>query len=211
VIISHADADHCGGGGFFPVPGIMHTGTRDIIKTNNRACGSRNEHSVLEAFYTKMINCFSQFNPSKEIACLPPAGTKMRSIFPVLDTIRIGDLELEILEGFGGHTYGQIYLFSATEGILFTADAVINFSSLTKERADYSSLADFLVTSVNVDSELARKERKALLELAAETDRALAQKGRRCRICGGHGTISVLENGKLATCGEVIRYTPSEN
>jgi len=211
VIISHADADHCGGGGFFPVPGIMHTGTRDIIKTNNRACGSRNEHSVLEAFYTKMINCFSQFNPSKEIACLPPAGTKMRSIFPVLDTIRIGDLELEILEGFGGHTYGQIYLFSASEGLLFTADAVINFSSLTKERADYSSLADFLVTSVNVDSELARKERKALLELAAETDRALAQKNIRCRICGGHGTISVLENGKLTTCGEVIRYTPSEN
>ncbi|MFA5254849.1 MAG: MBL fold metallo-hydrolase, partial [Methanoregula sp.] len=102
-------------------------------------------------------------------------------------------------------------LFSAEEGLLFTADAVINFSSLTKERADYSSLADFLVTSVNVDSELARKERRALLELAAETDRALAPKDKRCRICGGHGTISVLENGKLATCGEVIRYTPLEN
>lgn len=211
VIISHADADHCGAGGFFPAGALMHTGTRDIIKTNNRAYGSRNEHSVLEAFYTKMINLFSQFNPSKKITCLPSAGTESRSIFPVLGHIRIGDLELEVLEGLGGHTHGQIYLFSDSEGLLFTADAVINFASLTQERAAYNSLADFLVTSVNVDSDLARKERKALLELAAETDRALAPQQKRCRICGGHGAVSVLENGKLAPYGEIMRYSAADS
>ena len=188
----------------------MHNGTKEIIKTNNRAYGSRNEHSVLEAFYTKMINLFSQINPSTKIACLPPAGAATRSIFPILGTVKIGDLELEILEGLGGHTYGQIYLYSQAEGLLFTADAVINFSSLTQERAAYNSLADFLVTSVNVDSDLARKERKALLELAAETDRALAPHQKRCRICGGHGAVSVLENGKLAPCGEIIRYSGTD-
>ncbi len=84
---------------------------------------------------------------------------------------------------------------------------MINFSSLTQERAAYNSLADFLVTSVNVDSDLARKERKALLELAAETDRALALQQKRCRICGGHGAVSVLENGKLVPYGKIIRYS----
>lgn len=207
IIISHADADHCGAGGFFPAGALMHTGTREIIKTNNRAYGSRNEHSVLEAFYTKMINLFSQINPSTKITCLPPAGAATRSIFPILGTVKIGDLELEILEGLGGHTYGQIYLYSQAKGLLFTADAVINFSSLTPERAAYNSLADFLVTSVNVDSDLARKERKALLELAAETDRTLAPQQKRCRICGGHGAVSVLENGKLVPYGEIMRYS----
>jgi glyoxylase-like metal-dependent hydrolase (beta-lactamase superfamily II) len=207
VIISHADADHCGAGGFFPAGALMHKGTRDIIKTNNRAYGSRSEHSVLEAFYTKMINLFSQFNASKEIACLPQAGTAKRSIFPVLGTVKIGDLELEVLEGLGGHTYGQIYLYSESEGLLFTADAVINFSSLTPERASYSSLADFLVTSVNVDSDLARKERKALLELAAETDQKLAPQQKRCRCCCGHGAVSVLEKGKLVPYGEIMHYS----
>jgi glyoxylase-like metal-dependent hydrolase (beta-lactamase superfamily II) len=209
IIITHADADHCGAGGFFPTEALMHTGTKEIIKTNNRAYGSRNEHSVLEAFYTKMINLFSQFNPSKNITCLPQAGVANRSIFPILKTVKIGDLELEVLEGLGGHTYGQIYLYSSYEGLLFTADAVINFSSLTPERAAYNSLADFLVTSVNVDSDLARKERKALLELAAETDRALTPQQKRCRICGGHGAVSVLENGKLVPYGEIARYSMS--
>ena len=207
VIISHADADHCGAGGFFPAGALMHKGTRDIIKTNNRAYGSRSEHSVLEAFYTKMINLFSQFNASKEITCLPQVGTAKRSIFPVLGKVKIGDLELEVLEGLGGHTYGQIYLYSESEGLLFTADAVINFSSLTPERASYSSLADFLVTSVNVDSDLARKERKALLELAAETDQKLAHQQKRCRCCCGHGAVSVLENGKLVPYGEIMHYS----
>jgi glyoxylase-like metal-dependent hydrolase (beta-lactamase superfamily II) len=211
IIISHADADHCGAGGFFMADALMHSGTRDIIKTNNRAYGSRSEHSVLEAFYTKMINLFSRFSASKKITCFPQAGTEMRSIFPVLATVTIGDISLEVLEGLGGHTHGQIYLYCQKEGLLFTADAVINFSSLTQERARYNSLADFLVTSVNVDSDLARKERKALLELAAETDLYLGPHQKRCRICGGHGAVSVLENRKLVPYGDIIHFNAAGN
>ncbi len=102
-----------------------------------------------------------------DVQCFSEPTGAMRGIFPVLDTFRIGDIELEVLEGLGGHTCGQIYLYSQKAGLLFAADSVINFSSLSRERADYSSLAAFLVTSVNVDSDLAKKERKALLELAA--------------------------------------------
>jgi len=206
LVISHADADHCGAGGFFPTCALMHTGTRDIIKTNNRAYGSRSEHSVLEAFYTKMINLFSRCRPPEKVTCLPQAGTGARSIFPVLGTVTIGDLTLEVLEGLGGHTHGQIYLYSGPEGLLFTADAVINFSSLTPERAAYNSIADFLVTSVNVDSDLARRERKALFELATETDMLLASKQKHCLICGGHGAVSILENEKLVPTGDITRY-----
>jgi hypothetical protein len=87
---------------------------------------------------------------------------------------------------------------------------VINFLSLTPERATYSSLAAFLVTSVNVDSELAKKERVELLELAAQTDRKLSGTGKRCLICGGHGAVSVLDDGKLVSCGDIRRYQPKQ-
>jgi glyoxylase-like metal-dependent hydrolase (beta-lactamase superfamily II) len=127
-----------------------------------------------------------------------------------MGTVRIGDLELEVLEGLGGHTYGQIYLYSETCGLLFAADSVINFLSLTTERATYSSLAAFLVTSVNVDSELAKMERRALLELAAQTNRKLSVTGKRCLICGGHGAVSVLDDGKLVSCGDIQRYQPKQ-
>jgi glyoxylase-like metal-dependent hydrolase (beta-lactamase superfamily II) len=206
IIVTHADADHCGAAGFFSVPVFMHEGTLDIIRTNNRAYGSRSDHSNLDEFYTKMINLFSKFNTPADIRCFGPLAGTTRGIFPVIGTCSIGDVELEILDGLGGHTHGQVFLYSKGHGLLFAADSVINFASMTKERADYSSLAAFLVTSVNVDSEYARKERKALLELAEETNRELSKTGRTCLICGGHGAVSVLEAGKLAVTGTIKRY-----
>ena len=206
IIVTHADADHCGAAGFFTVPVFMHTGTLEIIRTNNRGYGSRNEDSVLEAFYTKMINLFSKFNTPSDIRCFEGPSGAIRGIFPVIGTLEIGSIVFEVLESLGGHTFGQIFLYSREEGLLFAADSVINFASLSKERADYSSLAAFLVTSVNVDSERATKERRALLELAKETDEYLKKSGKRCLICGGHGAVSVLENGKLAVAGTIEQY-----
>jgi glyoxylase-like metal-dependent hydrolase (beta-lactamase superfamily II)/ACT domain-containing protein len=208
IFITHADADHCGAAGFFTAPVFMHKDTLEIIKKNNRAYGSRSEHSVLEEFYTKMINIFSRFYSPKNVQTFATPPLAMRGIFPVLGIVTIDDLEMEILEGLGGHTCGQIYLYSQKAGILFAGDSVINFSSLTKDRADYSSLAAFLVTSVNVDSELAKKERKALLDLAFETDARLVAAGRRCLICGGHGAVSVLEGTRLTVHGTIERYIP---
>jgi len=207
IVITHADADHAGAAGYFPVPALMHEGTLAIIEKNNRAYRSRSEHSVLEEFYTKMINLFSKFNIPEKVECFSENTGVKRGIFPVIGSVAVGGIELEVLESLGGHTYGQVFLYSRDAGLIFAADSVINFTSLTKERADYSSLAAFLVTSVNVDSDLARTERKALLELADETDRYLAPTGRRCLICGGHGAISVLKDGKLDVAGETEQYT----
>lgn len=206
IIVTHADADHCGASGFFPAPVFMHPTTLDIIRTNNRAYGSRSEASVLEEFYTRMVNLFSKFTVPPEVQCFTgPSGT-CRGIFPVIGSFRVGDLDLEVLDGLGGHTCGQVFLYSKAYGLIFAADSVINFGSLTKERADYSSLAAFLVTSVNVDSDRAKQERVALTDLADETDKALVASGKRCLICGGHGAVSVLANGKLAAYGEIERY-----
>jgi glyoxylase-like metal-dependent hydrolase (beta-lactamase superfamily II) len=210
IIITHADADHCGAAGYFTAPVFMHHETLAIIKKNNRAYGSRREDSILEEFYTKMINLFSKFNTPADVQCFAGSTGAMRGIFPVLETIRIGDLNLEVLEGLGGHTRGQIFLYSQEAGLLFAADSLINFASLTRERADYSSLAAFLVTSVNVDSDLAKKERKALLDLARGTDSALKKTGMRCLVCGGHGAVSVYESTGLVAHGDIEHYQPPE-
>lgn len=208
IVVTHADADHCGGAGFFTVPVHMHAGTLDIIRTNNRAYGSASDHATLDEFYTRMINLFSKFNTPADIRCFGPPKGGTRGIFPVIGTICIGDVELEVLEGLGGHTHGQVFLFSEDHGLLFSADSVINFASLSKERADYSSLAAFLVTSVNVDSGLASRERKALLSLAEETDAKMKKAGKRCLVCCGHGAVSVPENGRLTAYGRIEHYLP---
>jgi glyoxylase-like metal-dependent hydrolase (beta-lactamase superfamily II)/uncharacterized protein with ACT and thioredoxin-like domain len=207
IIITHADADHCGGAGYFTVPSFMHHGTQQIIERNNRAYGSKSEGSILEEFYTKMINLFSRFSPPFKVSIFPSPARIKRGLFPVLGTVRIADLDLEVLESLGGHLFGQVYLYSAEHGLLFTADSIINFASLTPVRSAYNSLADFLVTSVNVDSELARKERKALFDLAVSADAALKAQKRRCLVCGGHGAVSVLDAEKLVPYGNIEHYT----
>jgi len=210
ILTTHGDADHCGAGGFYNVPVIMHPGTLEIIRCENRAYGSKSEDWMPEKLYTTMIALFSHWNPPKEenIRLLPPSTGEMRGIFPVLSRISVGGVWFEILESPGGHQYGQLFLFAPDTGLLFTADSLINFASLTDERRNYNSIADFLITSVNVDSELARKERKALLALVEDWE---AETGRKCLICCGHGAVSVIRDGRLEAEGNVVRYRHEES
>ncbi len=207
IIITHADADHCGAGGLYGAAACMHRGTQDIIREANRAYGSASQDSVLEEVYTTMINLFSRFSPPERVHLFSPAGGAVRSIFPVLATLRICGIEFEVLESLGGHLYGQVFLFSPDTGLLFTADSLFNFRSLTEERRRYNSHADFLITSVNVDSDRASKERKALVELAQAAKSTIPGLGGWCIICGGHGAVSVLEEDGLAPAAACLRYT----
>jgi glyoxylase-like metal-dependent hydrolase (beta-lactamase superfamily II)/uncharacterized protein with ACT and thioredoxin-like domain len=206
IIVTHADADHCGATGFYHVPALMHKGTQKIIREANRAYGSRSEESILEEVYTRLIGLFSRFNPPvKEVLFREGKGEKI-GLFPVIDQVTIGNLQFHVLEGLGGHQYGQIYLFNEEVGLIFTADTVINFEHLTSDRAAYSSLAAFLVTSVNVDSDIAKRERKSLFEIVSQTNLKLEKAGKNCLVCGGHGPVSVLLEGKLVPYGTIEKY-----
>ena len=209
LFITHADADHVGAAGFFEAPSFMHSGTREIIERANRAYGSRVEGSILEEVYTKIINLFSCFTPPQRVELFPQEVLGLRHIFPIIYRFKVGPLEFEVLESLGGHLYGQVFFFCPEAGLLFTGDSLLNLESFTKERREFNRLAKILMTSVNVDSEIAAKEREALLKIAEEADRALRSSGKRCLICGGHGAVSVLEDGNLKTFGSIEHFKPS--
>jgi len=211
VYITHADADHCGAAGFFDAKHFTHPWSVEIIRRANRAYGSRSESSILEEVYTTVINLFSHFTPPENPETFPTERLASRSIFPVIARFAVHDLEFEVLESLGGHMHGQVYFLCPTHGIIFTSDTLINFGSLDDDRKRYNSLADFLVTSVNVDSERARQERTALLGLIRDLDEELAPTGRRCLVAGGHGAVSVLSpEGRLEAVGPIERYPPGE-
>jgi len=211
IYITHADADHCGAAGYFSASSFLNRDTLKVARETNRAYGSTHQECILEEVYTKMINLFSRFNSPTNVEIFPglpsrEADIEKRGAFPVIARFRIGGLEFEALQGLGGHMYGEVLYLSPEEGLLFPEDALINFKSLSPERTGYNVLADYLMTSVNVDSRLAREERKALLSLISELDSKLAPKGKRCIVFCGHGSISVLENGKLLAYGSSERY-----
>jgi hypothetical protein len=63
------------------------------------------------------------------------------------------------------------------------------------------------MTTVNVDSEIARQERTALLGIAREIDGRLRTEGRRCLLACGHGAISMIGDAGLESIGGVERYS----
>ncbi len=208
VICTHADADHCGASGYFPMMPLMHPTTKAILDVGTRNYGSVNDLDLLEKFYTTSINTMSRMNvPDKVIEC----GTEaigMRGMFPILERIQFAGMEFEVWESLGGHIAGQLLLFEPNLGLLFTSDAYINFPTLSKERANYCSIADSMIGSVNVDSEIARAERKELTRLAVELDAELKAEGKRLLVCCGHGAVSMIdEAGKLVPASELIHYS----
>lgn len=211
IIVTHGDADHCGAGGAYEVPAYMHPATLEIIRCGNRAWGSKSEKSILEKVYTTMIALFSRWNPTSEenIRLFPEDSKEILNGFSVLAKVPLGGLLFDILLSHGGHQFGQLIIFCREKGLLFTADSLMNFSSFSEERRRYNSIADFLVTSVNVDSDLAREERRGILDIAKNYEE---ETGRKCLICGGHGAVSTLNSqGKLESYSEPKHYTHSLN
>jgi glyoxylase-like metal-dependent hydrolase (beta-lactamase superfamily II) len=211
IYITHADADHCGAAGYFSAPSFLNQETLKITRETSRAYGSSNQGCILEEVYTKMINLFSRFTPPSNVILFPEISTadektEKRGAFPVIARFMIGDLEFEALQGLGGHMHGGIFYLCPEEGLVFPQDSVINFRSLSPERTEYNVLADYLMTSVNVDSSLAREERNALISLILELDNELVKKGKKCLVCCGHGSVSLLENGKLVEHSSPERY-----
>lgn len=68
---------------------------------------------------------------------------------------------------------------------------------MTKIRKDCCSIADHLVTGVNVNSAIARSEQHELMRITKEIDDELRINGKRLLLCCGHGAVSVLDDGGM--------------
>jgi len=209
VICTHGDADHCGASGYFSVKPVMHPTTKALLASGTRNYGTpNNPKAIFEKFYTTSINTISRMNIPEDIAVFDTKPLGYRGVFPIIGSVKFAGMNFEVWESLGGHIAGQLLLFEPNLGLLFTSDAFINFATLSKERADYCSIADIMVGSVNVDSEIARKERKELVNLAPGLNKELKEKGKRLYICCGHGAISVLDDkGNLVPACDTIRYS----
>ncbi len=206
IYITHADADHSGAAGSYNIKSFMHRGTWDIIEEVNRAYGSNAEECILEEVYTGLINLFSRFNPPENVEIFSEEVIRMRGPFPVIHSFKVGDLEFEVLESLGGHLYGQVFFLCQEEGLLFTGDSLINLDSLSKGRKSYNLLAKNLMTSVNVNGKMAKKERNGLLGLIDELNDNLSIEDKKCLICGGHGAVSILSGDILEIYGQTDNY-----
>jgi len=206
LFISHGDADHCGGTGYIGITPYAHPGTIELIRSGNRAYKSATESSDLEKIYTKMIGTFSKWLPPNKYLKFDKADIDRIGAFPVFGKLDACGYSFYVLESHGGHQYGQLFLLEPKANLFFTVDSCLNLKSISPERTRYNQLADLFMTSVNVDSNLARQERKDLMAIAQNF---ASKSDKPFYICCGHGAISTIEDGKLVAFGNTARYTHS--
>ncbi|MFA7166656.1 MAG: MBL fold metallo-hydrolase [Desulfoplanes sp.] len=200
IYITHADADHCGAcGQYAHAVTWMNPQSRDVLRNPSRGYGSDLKDSVLEKVYTRLSHILSEYSPPdrETIRLFSDVSLDTCHGFSLIDHFSLGEITFEVLQGRGGHVHGEMIFLARDHGLIFTGDCLVNLKDMSRERAEYNKLADFLMTSVNVNSAIAREQRRALLEMIGECDTELEAHGKRMLVCGGHGPVSIVTDGRL--------------
>jgi glyoxylase-like metal-dependent hydrolase (beta-lactamase superfamily II) len=197
VYITHADVDHCGL--LSKLEGTklcLNQKSADNLTRQYMGIPDNREHNDIGFGYSKLSRIISGYiPPNPEIFDVLDNGTpEEHKDLLHIGSFTVADLEFEVLEGSGGHVRGEVVFVCRTYGIAFTGDILVNISGFTPERAEFNSLAPYLMRSVNSDSVKATQMRNQVTSLAQEIGNSNKKP---CIICGGHGPISIIKGGKI--------------
>lgn len=181
LLLSHSDVDHVGCAELFDKIYLSPQSYEDFAFQANNEPGWR-EENPLHMPYVKITKLLSAYRtPSLDkCVCLGQASDYEHKLLVKIDEISFEDLNFEIYAGSGGHVKGEIIAIERTEHIVFTGDIFVNIKGFTPEQAKYNKLAPYLMTSVDTNPSIARRERVAFLSLLDEGE---------WKIFGGHGAM----------------------
>lgn len=185
LLLTHADVDHAGCLDLFDTV-YVNRKCADNFSCERESKPALREMNPLHAPYVKISKLLSHYTPpSKErITVVGGVSEPQKELFKAIGTVGIGELEFEMYEGAGGHVAGETVIIERKAKLVFTGDIFVNIKGFTKEQSRFNRLAPYLMTSVDTDPELAKKEREALPSLLGH--------GKWKIICG-HGSVTDME------------------
>lgn len=190
ALFTHPDADHAGWAARleeeFGTQIYMHPDSAAIFQHENRAHGSGTRLMALNAYYTKLINRFTDLRAPKVIRPFPPASGQSGP-FTVVGRVEVGDLSLQVLQSLGGHVPAQVFFYCPEPGLLFCGDYLIDLASLSERSKSTLSIAKYLMTSTNSDGSMFGREMRHLARLMLETEAQARRQGAVARVFPGHG------------------------
>ena len=194
LYITHADVDHCGLLSHLEQEATLVLNQKSADSIRRQQLGIR-DYRELQAFcfgYSKLSRMISGYIPPKLTQAViygEDAPQEHGELLPIGE-LSIGDVQFDILEGSGGHVYGEEIFVSRKLGVLFTGDNFLNVKGFTSELQSFHAIAPYLMRSVNVDSRKASKMRK---DIQAMAENLAGERGSPCLICGGHGALSLYD------------------
>ena len=91
-------------------------------------------------------------------------------------------MDFTLYEGAGGHLKGESLLVLEKEKVAFTGDIWVNIKDMSALQSEYNTLAPVLMTSVDTDPMLSKKERERLNSILLPNT----------RVFPGHGNVKTL-------------------
>ena len=166
IAVTHPDMDHCGLLNDFDEVFVSEIAWRHFQLENDDRPNYR-EQNPAHRPYCRISRILTGY--------VPPEMDRLRVIDGGEDSSkedirRAGSLTfagraLDVYRGNGGHARGEIIIVDEVDKLVFSGDIMVNIAGFSKPQAAFNRLAPYLMTSVNMDSALATRERERLMEM----------------------------------------------
>lgn len=173
LIVTHPDIDHLGMVSLFDTIYVNRSMYENFRLENASLPNFREQYKQHEP-YVKISKILSHYTPP-EMSCLVSVEEEEHAAGVLAGERTIHGLNFKFYNGNGGHSKGEMVI--CLDHIVFTGDILVNPEGYKEEQREFNRLAPYLMTSVNMDSELAKKER---LQLEAMLTKEMD-------VCYGHG------------------------
>jgi glyoxylase-like metal-dependent hydrolase (beta-lactamase superfamily II) len=191
IFLTHPDADHAGTSGYFAeefgTEVYMHPACQGVIDQNNRAYGTTGRLANLNKYYTRLINKFTESTFPATFRHFTVKDSGHEGAFKIIDMLKVGNLQFEVLESHGGHIPGLVFFVNREYGLVFTSDFLINVRSLSPDDREILGVYRYLLTNPNSDTQTYKRESEALKDVIMTLDSALQSSGRHGVVFPGHG------------------------
>lgn len=187
ILLTHSDVDHAGLLDLFDRVYLTEEAAIDF--ENERAFqNAYREENPLHQPYAYISKILTKYRPPKADNLSPIVGKcREGGVLSDLGTINAAGFCFRVLAGEGGHVKGEAVFIEESERLVFTGDIFVNVKDFTKEQKAFTKLAPYLMTSVDTNPELAKKEREAVFERLSPGN---------WTIVGGHGGILTTQINK---------------
>lgn len=180
LLLTHSDVDHAGILDLFDRVHLTKAAQADFLREQKKKNAYREENPLHQP-YAYISKILTRYRPPKgDNFCVFKGERDKNALLSSLGRITTCGFTFEVYEGQGGHILGEAVYLDREHNLLFTGDIFVNIKGFTREQKAFNKLAPYLMTSVDTDPTLAKKEREALFPLLSEGE---------WKIIGGHGGI----------------------
>ncbi len=186
MTVTHADVDHCGLLSVIQDADIfMNAKSADGLERQSRMVDDHREESMTCAGYSHLSRIVTNY--------VPPDPSRIRVIadgpeehddLAHIGGFSFGGMDFEIYEGAGGHLYGEMVFVCRDPKIIFTGDVYVNLKGMSDERKGFTSIAPYLMKSVDVDPAKAKRMRESV-------KRMIEEMGEGTMVLTGHGPAEI--------------------